>query len=248
MATPTFTKTGTKATTAASLDKSVFSVDVKNHELLKLAYNAYLANGRENLATTLNRGMVSGGGKKPWRQKGTGRARFGSSRVPQWRHGGVVFGPTGSENYSLTVPVKAKRTALRQALSLANSENRIRVIETFDASEGKVKKTVELLKKFDAQGRTLIVVSKKEDLDDRATRNLPGVKTVYAKNLNVYDIMNADTLVISKTSLDLISEWLGEAKKAAAAQKEQPEQRIVSGAPRAEKTRKVVSAKAKEAK
>lgn len=214
MATPTFTKTGAKATTAVSLDKSVFSVIPTNYELLKLAYNAYLANGRKNLAVAKNRGDVSGGGKKPWRQKGTGRARFGDNRVPQWRHGGVVFGPTGIENYSLNVPVKAKRVALRQALSLAASENRIRVIETFDASEGKVKKTVELLKKFDATGRTLIVVSKKEDLDDRATRNLPGVKTVYAKNLNVYDVMNADTLVISKTSLDLISEWLGGTAKA----------------------------------
>ena len=215
MATPTFTKSGAKATTAATLDESVFSVMPKNFELLKLAYNAYLANGRQNLAVVKNRGDVSGGGKKPWRQKGTGRARFGSSRVPQWRHGGVVFGPTGNENYSLTVPVKTKRAALRQALSLAASENRIRVIETFDASEGKVKNTVTLLKKFDATGRVLIAVSKKEDLDDRATRNLPDVKSVYAKNLNVYDVMNADTLVISKASLDIISEWLGEAKKPA---------------------------------
>lgn len=213
MATPTFTKAGTKATTAVTLDKSVFSVMPKNFELLKLAYNAYLANGRKNLAVAKNRGDVSGGGKKPWRQKGTGRARAGDNRLPHWRGGGVAFGPTGSENYSLTVPVKAKRTALRQALSLSASENRIRVIETFDATDGKVKKTVELLKKFDASGRTLIVVSKKEDLGDRATRNLPGVKTVYAKNLNVYDILNADTLVVSKASLELISEWLGDAKK-----------------------------------
>ena len=213
MATPTFTKAGTKATTAVTLDKSVFSVMPKNFELLKLAYNAYLANGRKNLAVAKNRGDVSGGGKKPWRQKGTGRARAGDNRLPHWRGGGVAFGPTGSENYSLTVPVKAKRTALRQALSLSASENRIRVIETFDATDGKVKKTVELLKKFDASGRTLIVVSKKEDLDDRATRNLPGVKTVYAKNLNVYDILNADTLVVSKASLELISEWLGGTKK-----------------------------------
>jgi len=215
MATPTFTKSGAKATTAVKLDASVFGNVPTNHELLKFTYNAYLANGRPNLAVALNRGDVSGGGKKPWRQKGTGRARFGDNRVPQWRHGGVVFGPTGEENYSVQVPVKAKRTALRQALSLAASENRVRVIETFDASEGKVKKTVELLKKFDAEGRTLIIVSQKEDLDDRATRNLPGVKSVYAKNLNVYDVMNADTLVISKASLDIISEWLGEAKKQA---------------------------------
>lgn len=215
MATPTFTKTGTKATTAATLDKSVFSVMPKNFELLKLAYNAYLANGRENLATTLNRGMVSGGGKKPWRQKGTGRARFGSSRVPQWRHGGVVFGPTGSENYSLTVPVKAKRTALRQALSLAASENRIRVIETFETKEGKVSKTADLLNKIDAKGRVLVVVSVKDDLVERATRNLTDVKAVDARYLNVFDIMNADTIVLSEKALAIVSEWLGEAKKPA---------------------------------
>ena len=215
MATPTFTKTGTKATSSATLDKSIFSVDVKSYELLKLAYNAYLANGRENLATTLNRGMVSGGGKKPWRQKGTGRARFGSSRVPQWRHGGVVFGPTGSENYSLTVPVKAKRTALRQALSLANSENRIRVIETFETKDGKVSKTADLLNKIDAKGRVLVVVSVKDDLVERATRNLTDVKAVDARYLNVYDIMNADTIVMSEKALAIVTEWLGEAKKPA---------------------------------
>jgi large subunit ribosomal protein L4 len=215
MATPTFTKTGTKATTAASLDKSVFSVMPKNFELLKLAYNAYLANGRENLAITKTRGLVSGGGKKPWRQKGTGRARFGSSRVPQWRHGGIVFGPTGSENYSLTVPVKTKRTALRQALSLAASENRIRVIETFETKDGKVSKTADLLNKVDATGRVLIVVSVKDDLVERATRNLTDVKAVDARYLNVFDIMNANVIVMSEKALAIVTEWLGTAKKPA---------------------------------
>src|SRR5882757_6002067 len=123
----TYTKSGTKATTAAKLDKAVFGVEVKNHELLKQAYVTYLANGRENLAVTKTRGLVSGGGKKPWKQKGTGRARFGSTRNPIWRGGGIAFGPTGNENYSIKVNVGAKRQAIRQALSLAASENRIRV-------------------------------------------------------------------------------------------------------------------------
>src|SRR5215813_5453673 len=119
MAVPTFTKSGTKATSAAKLDKVVFGVVPENHELLKLAYTAYLANGRENLAVTKKRGEVSGGGKKPWKQKGTGRARFGSSRNPIWRGGGIVFGPTGEENYTKKMHTSAKRQALRQALSLA---------------------------------------------------------------------------------------------------------------------------------
>src|SRR5688572_6907197 len=122
---PTFTKSGTKATTAAKLDQTVFAVVPENHELLKLAYNAYLANGRENLAQTKTRGLVSGGGKKPWKQKGTGRARFGSSRNPIWRGGGIAFGPTGNENYTIKVNVSAKRLALRQALSLSAVEGRI---------------------------------------------------------------------------------------------------------------------------
>lgn len=215
MATPTFTKTGTKATTAVKLDASVFGAVPTNHELLKFTYNAYLANGRPNLAVAMNRGDVSGGGKKPWRQKGTGRARFGDNRVPQWRHGGVVFGPTGEENYSVQVPVKAKRTALRQALSLAASENRIRVIETFETKDGKVSKTADLLKKIDATGRVLMVVSVKDNLVERATRNLTDVKAVDARYLNVYEIMNADTIVMSEKALAIVTEWLGEAKKPA---------------------------------
>ena len=216
MATPTYTKAGTKATTAAKLDQSVFGVETKNHELLKLAYNAYLANGRANLALTKTRGDVSGGGKKPWRQKGTGRARFGSSRVPQWRHGGIVFGPTGTENYRLNLPVAAKRTALRQALSLAATAGKIRVIETVDAKEGKVAHMADLLTKIDARGRTLIVVPHKEDLLLRATRNLPQVTLLSAKYLNVFAVLNADTIVLDQKSLEIVSEWLGTPAKVAA--------------------------------
>src|SRR5580700_971905 len=107
MAVATYTKSGTKAPTAAKLDKAVFEVEIKNHHLLKQAYEAYLANGRPNLAITKTRGLVRGGGRKPWRQKGTGRARFGSSRVPIWRGGGITFGPTGQENYSKQLSTQA---------------------------------------------------------------------------------------------------------------------------------------------
>jgi large subunit ribosomal protein L4 len=209
MAVPTYTKSGTKAATAAKLDASVFGVLPENHDLLKLAYTAYLANGRENLATTKTRGLVRGGGRKPHKQKGTGRARAGSSRNPIWRGGGIAFGPTGEENYTKKMHVGAKRQALRQALSLAASENRIRVIEAFENKDGKVAKTAALLEKFDAKGSVLLVVDDKDITVERATRNLSNVKAVHASYLNVYDIMNADTIVISQKSLDIVNEWLG---------------------------------------
>ncbi len=216
MSVPTFTKSGSKAATTTTLDKSVFAVMPTNFELIKLAYNAYLANGRVNLATTKTRGLVSGGGKKPWRQKGTGRARFGSSRVPQWRHGGIVFGPTGNENYTLIVPVKAKRTALRQALSLAADSGKIRVVEAVEAQEGKTAKLAALLAKVSATGRVLIAVSKKDDTVMRAAKNLPEVTVVSAKYLTVFEIMNADTILFEQDALKIVSEWLGLPAKASA--------------------------------
>lgn len=206
---PTYTKSGAKATTAAKLDAAVFAVMPENHELLKLAYTAYLANGRGNLAQTKTRGLVSGGGKKPWRQKGTGRARFGSTRNPIWRGGGIVFGPTGEENYTKKLHVNAKRRAIRQALSLKASEGRIKVIEAFVNTKGKVAETAAFLQKIDAQGSVLLVLDHKDDMTGRATRNLSGVKVVQANYLNVYDVLNADQLVVTQKSLVLINEWLG---------------------------------------
>lgn len=206
----TYNKAGTKATTAVKLDAAIFEVIPKNHQLLKEAYDAYLANGRENLAVTKTRGLISGGGKKPWKQKGTGRARFGSSRNPIWRGGGIVFGPTGLENYSKHINVKAKRLAIRQALSVSNQAGKIKVIETFNCKEGKVKDTVALLRKLEANRKVLIVVSELDSLVRRATNNLQDVKAVNAKYLNVYDILNADNVIISHKSLEIINEWLGE--------------------------------------
>jgi len=212
MAIATYTKSGTKATTAAKLDKAVFGVTPTNHELLKQAYVTYLANGRENLAVTKTRGEVSGGGKKPWKQKGTGRARFGSTRNPIWTGGGIAFGPTGQENYSKDLNVKAKRLAIRQALSLAADSGKVIVIETFECKDGKVAPAAALLKKIGATGRVLLAVSQKDELVERATRNLEGVKAVNANYLNVFDILNADQVVISQKGLAAISEWLGGTK------------------------------------
>ena len=208
MAVPTYTKTGTKAATPAKLDKAVFGLEVANHDLLKQAYVAYLANGRENLAVTKTRGEVRGGGRKPWKQKGTGRARFGSSRVPIWRGGGITFGPTGQENYSHKLPTATKRVALRQALSTASTANKVVVVEdiTFKA------KTAEAVKFFDKIGATrsvLLVVEHKTDEVTRAVGNLSNIKVVTAQYLNVFDILNADHIVITTKGLSVVHEWLG---------------------------------------
>jgi large subunit ribosomal protein L4 len=201
----------TKTTPAATtLPKNVFNVDVNNHELLKLAYDTYLSNSRQASATTLNRGEVSGGGKKPWKQKGTGRARFGSSRNPIWRGGGIVFGPSGNENFTKKLSTTSKRVAVKQALSLANKAKKIVVIDDFVSKEGKTKDTVALLTKHkvDERARVLLVVDVKTDMLLRATNNVQQVKVTRPTYLNVFDILNADTIIISKKSLPMISEWL----------------------------------------
>lgn len=213
MSTATYTKAGAKATTNVTLDKSVFGLEVESHELLKQVYVAYLANGRENLAVTKTRGLVSGGGKKPWKQKGTGRARFGSSRVPIWRGGGITFGPTGNENYSQKIHVKAKRLAIRQALSMAAADNKVKVIDAISLKEAKTAELSKLLKKLGVERQTLLVVSNLEDKLTRASSNLRDVKVIQASYLNVYDIVNSYNVIIEKDCLETISNWLNPAKK-----------------------------------
>lgn len=209
MAVATYTKTGTKATTAAKLPKEVFGIVPTNHTLLKEAYVAYLSNGRDNLAVTKTRGDVSGGGKKPWRQKGTGRARFGSSRNPIWRHGGIAFGPTGEENYAKHMNVKAKRQAIRQALSLAADANKVVVIEDLTIKSGKTADLAKLLTKIDTGKRVLIAVEHKSDELVRASKNLQTVKIVQGTYVNAYDVLNADTVVFTNAALAAVTTWLG---------------------------------------
>jgi large subunit ribosomal protein L4 len=204
-----YSKTGTKHETPAKLEAQVFGVEA-SHELVAQAYRTYLANGRSAGASTLQRGQVRGGGKKPWRQKGTGRARVGSSRVPNWRGGGVVFGPTGNENHTLNLPVRMKRAAIRQALSLRAEAGDIFVLEAFTSAEGKVKTTVDLLAKMKLEGNILLALEEKSNLTERATRNIQGLKAVTASYLNVYDIMNADKIVITQKAQEVIKAWLGE--------------------------------------
>lgn len=193
-----------------SLPKDIFGVEVTNHELLKVAYTMYLANARSAQAKTKKRGEVSGGGKKPWKQKGTGRARFGSSRVPIWRGGGVAFGPTGEQNYTMKLSVGAKRTALRQALSLANRDKKLVVIDNVTFATGKTKETVKLLdaNKVTKEQRVLLVVDAKDDNIRRATNNVNQVKVVSALYLNVFDILNADRILMTKKALEAVTEWL----------------------------------------
>jgi large subunit ribosomal protein L4 len=197
-----------------TLPKEIFAVDISNHELLKLAYDSYLANSRTAHATTKKRGEVSGGGRKPWKQKGTGRARFGSSRNPIWRGGGVAFGPQGNANYTKKLTTTSKRVAVRQALTLANKAKKI-VIDTFAFVEGKTKETTTLLAKHNINplARVLLVVDVKDEMVIRSTRNVAQVKIIRPTYLNVFDILNADTILISEKALPMISEWLSKGEK-----------------------------------
>lgn len=214
MSVPTYTGSGSKATTAAKLDKSVFEVEAKNHELLKQAYLSHDANIRQNLAVTKTRGLVSGGGKKPWKQKGTGRARFGSSRVPIWRGGGIVFGPTGNENYTIKLHTAAKRTALRQALSLKAKDGAIIVLNDISLKEAKTAEAAKLMSTIKANGSTIVVVDKKTPEVTRAFGNLPNVSVVTATYLDTYTVLNASTVVLTAKALDAIHEWLKVTKEA----------------------------------
>lgn len=213
MAVATYTKAGAKAATPAKLDKAVFGVEAKNHELVKAAYSAYLANGRLNLAVTKTRGLVRGGGKKPWKQKGTGRARFGSSRVPIWRGGGITFGPTGNENYTKSLNTKAKRLATRQALSMASTAGKITVIEDIVSKEGKTAELAKLLAKINAERNVVIVVDQKTPELLRAAKNIQRVQLVSATYVNVYDVLNADCIVFTQTALKVTTDWLGKEAK-----------------------------------
>lgn len=195
-----------ETTKKQTLPKDVFAVDVPNHELLKLAYDSYLANARLASATTKQRGEVRGGGKKPWKQKGTGRARFGSTRNPIWCGGGIVFGPRGNENYTKKLSKTSKRVAIKQALTLANKDNRIIVKDI--STTGKTAEIVKFLQDNKIDRKVLIVVDEKTPELIRATNNLRQVRLVSALYLNVFDILNADTIVLNNKSVPVITDWL----------------------------------------
>ena len=190
------------------LNAKIFDLKVENHELIKLAYDAYLANSRSSHAKTLKRGEVRGGGKKPWKQKGTGRARFGSTRNPIWRHGGVAFGRTGNENFTKHLSKTSKRIAVMQALSLKKADKAVITIANLGIKDGKTKEVVKTLSANKVDGNALIVVPEKDELTVRATRNIASIKVVRPTYLNVFDIMNADKVVIVEKALPAMEEWL----------------------------------------
>lgn len=197
------------------LPKDIFDIAVDSHELLKLAYNSYLANARNAHPRAKSRGDVRGGGKKPWRQKGTGRARFGSSRNPIWRGGGVAFGPMGNENHRLRLSATSRRVAIKQALSLANRDKKITLIDAFYCPEGKVKEALVLFKKYNinADDQVLLVVNKKDDLILRSTNNLSNIIVSSPTYLNVFNVLNSDKILISQDSLPAIVAWLKKESK-----------------------------------
>ena len=197
-----------------ALNKDIFGLKVENHELVKLAYDAYLANSRSSHAKTLKRGEVRGGGKKPWKQKGTGRARFGSTRNPIWRHGGVAFGRTGNENFTKRLTKSSKQLAVRQALSMKNADKAVFVLEPTVKLKGKTKDAVKVLKDMKLEDKNVLaVVAEKTPEILRSTNNLSNVKLVRATYLNVFDIMNADAIVFGDSALKETEKWLlGEEK------------------------------------
>ena len=209
MSVPTYTKSGTKAATPAKLNKTIFGLEVKSHQLLKDAYLSYQAGSRQGGAKAKTRGDVRGGGRKPWRQKGTGNARFGSSRNPIWRGGGAAFGPTGEENFNRKLSTQSKRQALKQALSLAAKADKIKVIENFTSTDGKSKSAAALLSKIGADNSVLLVVAQRDPQVERATRNLASVKTVQDPYLSVFEVLNADQIIITKDALQSIDGFLG---------------------------------------
>ena len=191
----------------AKLNKDIFGLSVDNHELVKLAYDAYLANSRSSHANTLKRGEVRGGAKKPWKQKGTGRARFGSTRNPIWRHGGVAFGRTGEENFTKKISKSAKLQAVRQALSMANADKLVSTIADFAPKDGKTKNAIKDLN-IEAGKNYLVVVPEKTTEILRATNNIANLKVVRPTYLNVFDILNADQIIIVEKAMPEIENWL----------------------------------------
>jgi large subunit ribosomal protein L4 len=205
----TYTRTGTKSA-ETSLAKNVFESNI-SQDLLKQSVVRASANLRQGNAKTLTRGEVRGGGRKPWAQKGTGRARFGSSRVNIWRHGGVAHGPTGLQNYQKDMPTTMIRASIRMALS-AQSEQ-IKIIEKFTVAEPKTKLADALLDKLSATGNVLLVTAGVDPKFALACANLGGVNIIEYSQLRSYDVLNADTIIIEKPALEKIETWLGSKTK-----------------------------------
>ncbi|MFN8543018.1 MAG: 50S ribosomal protein L4 [Candidatus Binatia bacterium] len=176
--------------------------------LLHAAVLSQLAGRRAGTASTKTRAFVSGGGKKPWKQKGTGRARAGSSRSPLWPGGAVIFGPQ-PRDYDYRLPRSARRVALEAALSTRHGEGKLLVVDALALPEPKTKAMVAWLKGFGLDGTVLIVLGAKDDAVQRAGRNLPGLKVLLADGVNVYDVLRHECLVVTRDALQQIVTRLG---------------------------------------
>ena len=165
----------------------------------------YLANHRQGTQSTLTRTEVSGGGKKPWRQKGTGHARQGSTRSPQWVHGGIALGPK-PRSYRFTINKKVRRLAMKSALSAKLAENGVVVVNNLDFESIKTKNVVDMLKALGADGKALIVMPAVDEKVIKSARNIPGVKTTLVNTLNVYDILNCDKFIVVTDAVAKIEE------------------------------------------
>lgn len=187
-----------------TLADTVFAVEV-NAAVLHAAVRAYLLNQRQGTQSTLTRTEVSGGGKKPYRQKGTGRARQGSTRAPQWTHGGIALGPK-PRSYHIDLNKKVKRLAMKSALSSKLADNELVVLDAITATEYKTKVMVSMLNAIGATGKALIVLDEKNAFVTGSLANIPGVKIAYVNTLNVYDILNCDKFVVSKAAAEKIEE------------------------------------------
>ena len=186
------------------LAESVFGIEPNAAVMHQMVVN-YLAAQRQGTQSALTRAEVSGGGKKPWRQKGTGRARQGSTRAPQWTHGGIVFAPK-PRDYRFTVNKKVRRLAMKSALSTKAAESEIIVVDSIKLDEYKTKKIAAMLSAIGADKKALVVLPEVDSKVIKSANNLPGVKTAQVNELNVYDILNADKLVIAKEAVSKIEE------------------------------------------
>jgi len=195
--------TGSDAGTK-DLTGNIFDAEI-NKPLLHSVVRAYLLNQRLGTHSTLTRAEVRGGGRKPWRQKGTGRARQGSTRSPQWTHGGVVFGPK-PRNYRIAVNKKARRAALKSALTAKVKDGEMIVVDNIAIDEFKTKMIINMLKALGSEKKAMIVVEKHNEKLIKSAANIPGVKTAVADNLNVYDILNCDRFIVSSGAIDKIEE------------------------------------------
>ena len=186
------------------LNDSIFGIEPNQavvHEVVK----NHLANCRQGTQSALTRAEVSGGGKKPWRQKGTGHARQGSTRAPQWTHGGIVFAPK-PRSYSYVLNKKVKRLAMKSALSAKAAANEIIVVDSIQLDSIKTKDFRAFLNAVKADGKSLVVTPAKNEIVIKSARNIPGVETAMANLINVYDILKAKYLVIDKEALAVIEE------------------------------------------